>query len=213
MAAPKNKTKPAQKLLEEPQSAHDKLLSKDLPKEIPAHAEHGHYDDQFMDVETFLTWEAPGRPFRKRGREYYLSSLLIALLLEVVLFLFAQYPLMLVVASLVFASFALATVPPQNFHYRISSEGLTVEDHFFLWEELYDFYFRTINGLDVLHIRTHALFPGELTLPLGSMEKKKVKEVLLMFLPYREVIKKTFMEKSADWLARNFPLEKSHPAK
>ncbi len=215
------KGKPVEKLLPEPASAHEKLLPTDLPKEIPAHAEHGHTQTQhkhteeaYEDVEILLTWTASGRPFRKRGREYFLNVLLIALLIEVILFLFAQYPLMLVVASLVFVSFALATVPPRDFKYRISTEGFTVEDHFFLWQELYDFYFTHRDGMDVLHLRTHSYLPGELTISLGSLSKEEVKSALLLFLPYREVIRKTFTEKSGDWLRRNFPLEKHHhPAK
>ncbi len=159
------------------------------------------------EVKTLLAWTAPGRPFKKRTKQYYLTSLLIMLFVEILLFLFSQYMLMLVVLSLVFVSFALATVPPRDFHYRISTEGITVEDHFFLWQELYDFYFKKRNGIEVLHVRTHALIPGELTITLGDINGEHVKSVLLPFLPYREYIKPTFMDKSADWLSANFPLE------
>jgi hypothetical protein len=129
------------------------------------------------------------------------------LLIEIILFLFSQYMLMLVVLSLVFLAFALASVPPRDFHYRISSEGITIEDHFFIWEELYDFYFRKKDGIDVCHIETHALIPGELTLTLGDLDREHLKQCLLPFLPFREVIKPTFMDKSSQWLTRNFPLE------
>jgi len=159
-------------------------------------------------VETILEWTAPGRPFRKRGKQYYLTSLLITLLVEVILFLFSQYLLMLVVLSLVFVAFVLNTVAPSDFKYRISTEGITVEDHFFLWQELYDFYFKKREGIDVVHIRTHSFIPGELTLTLGNTDREHVKSALLPYLPYRELIKPTFMEKSADWLTKNFPLEK-----
>src|SRR3989344_5380654 len=155
-------------------------------------------------VETILEWTAPGRPFRKRGKQYYLTSLLI----EVILFLFSQYMLMLVVLSLVFVAFALVTIPPHDFRYRISSEGVTVEDHFFLWQELYDFYFKKREGIDVVHIRTHSFIPGELTLTLGTIDRENIKSALLPYLPYREVIRQNFMEKSGQWLEKNFPLEK-----
>ena len=160
------------------------------------------------EVKTILEWTAPGRPFRKRGKQYYLTSLLIMLLVEVILFLFSQRLLMLVVLSFVFVAFALNTIAPSNFKYRISSEGITVEDHFFLWQELYDFYFKKREGIDVVHIRTHSFIPGELTLTLGNIDREHVKSALLPYLPYREFVKPTFMDKSADWLTKNFPLEK-----
>ena len=187
------------------------FLPTELPEEIPASFpnENPNQGYSYSDVTTLLSWSAPGRPFVKRGRQFYLTAILITFLLEVILFLFSQYALMAVVATLLFLSFSFALVPPRNFHYRISSEGITIEDHFYLWQELYDFYFKNHEGTDVLHITTHAFLPGELSIPLGDMNKDHVRSVLLPHLPYREVVKPTFMEKSGDWLVKNFPLEKA----
>ena len=183
----------------------------DLPKEpleLPIEsAQTDGENDYPHEIKTLLSWNAPGRPFRKRTKQYFLTVLLIMLLIEIILFLFSQYPLMLVVLSLVFVSFALAIVPPHDFHYRISTEGITIEDHFFLWQELYDFYFKKIEGIEVLHIRTHDLIPGVLTIPIQGLDKEHVKIILLPYLPYREVVRETFMEKSGNWLSKNFPLE------
>lgn len=185
------------------------------PKENPQSGEikeqHSYQNFNYppTEVKTLLSWSSPGRPFKKRTKQYYLTALLIMFFVEIILFLFSQYLLMLVILSLVFVSFALSSVPPQDFHYRISTEGIKVEDHFFLWQELYDFYFKKINGVDVLHVRTKAFIPGELTLTLRNIDREHIKRVLLPYLPFREYIKPTFMEKSGDWLSKNFPLENS----
>src|SRR3989344_476549 len=194
----------------------EKLLPKepiDLPKEPLDLPPPDPLESYPGEVKTLLSWASPGRPFRKRGKQYYLTSLLIMLLVEVILFLFSQYLLMLVVLSLVFVAFALNTIAPSNFRYRISSEGITVEDHFFLWQELYDFYFKKREGVDVAHVRTHSFIPGELTLTLGDTDREHVKSALLPYLPYREYVKPTFMDTSADWLTKNFPLEKTQAEK
>jgi len=190
----------------------EKILPKeplDLPQPSLTRPEEHQQVKHQNTVETILEWSAPGRPFKKRGKQYYLTTLLIMVLIEVILFLFSQYMLMLVVLSLVFVAFALVTVAPSDFKYRISSEGVTVEDHFFLWQELYDFYFKKREGIDVVHIRTHSFIPGELTLTLGNIDREHIKSALLPYLPYREVIRQNFMEKSGDWLTKNFPLDKS----
>jgi hypothetical protein len=155
-----------------------------------------------------LEWHAPGRPFKKRSKQFYLTALLIMLLIEIILFLFSQYLLMLVVLSLVFVAFSLAAVPPKNFYYRISSEGVMIEDGFYIWSELYDFYFKDRDGVKTLHLGTHAFLPGELIITLGDIDEEIVKNALLPYLPYREYVKPTVVEKSADWLVKNFPLEK-----
>lgn len=189
----------------------EKFLPKGLPKEISATTQTPQSDQNNYShaVRTLLAWTGPGRPFKKRGRQFFLTAILITFLVEIILFLFAQYLLMLVVLSLLFLSFVMATVSPRDFHYRISSEGITVEDHSYLWIELYDFYFKERQGVDILHVRTKDFLPGELTMTLGEVDREHVKAVLLPYLPYRESIKLTFMEKSGDWLARNFPLESS----
>ena len=159
-------------------------------------------------MKTLLSWTAPGRPFRKKGREYYASIVLIVILVDIVLFMFGQYSLMLVVIALAFLSIALSTIPPRDFHYKISNHGLKVEDHFYIWEELYDFYFKRIEGEDIVVVGTRALIPGELKITLGSISREHIKNILARYLPYREYVRPTFVERSGDWLARNFPLEK-----
>lgn len=174
------------------------------------HPRQRHHAKQYHDVKTFLSWSAPGRPWRKKSREFYYSAILIVGLFEVILFLFSQYQLMLVLGSLLFLVFVMATVPPQLFHYRISSEGIKIEDHFYIWSELYDFYFKKFDGVDVLIVRTEDIFPGELKITLGDISRDHIRRIMVQFLPYREIVKPTFMEKSGDWLAKTFPLERSH---
>jgi hypothetical protein len=161
-------------------------------------------------VKTLLTWIAPNRPYKKRQKAYFINLLLIVLTLEVILFLFSQLLLMLVVASLAFVSFAFATTPPEDIHYRISSEGIAIEDHFYLWQELYDFYFKERTDIVTLHVRTKAYLPGELIMLLGDIPKDKMRDTLILFLPYREVVRSTFTERAGDWLVKTFPLDETH---
>lgn len=166
-------------------------------------------DASYHDVRSLISWTAPGRPFRKKGREFYLSCLLIFMLVEVIVFLFGQYQLMLAVGAITFLSIVMAAVPPKDFHYRISTEGIKVEDHFYIWAELYDFYFKRIDKVDTLIVHTEALIPGELKITLGSISRDHARQVLINFLPFREVVRQTLMEKSGEWLSHNFPMDHS----
>src|SRR6185437_10384676 len=172
-------------------------------------------DDEFGpeyledEVKTYLSWHAHGRPYQQHSIEYYTNSFLITMAVEIILFLFSQYILMALVFSLAFLVFALSIVPPRNLYYRISSEGIRVEDHYFIWDELYDFYFTKSHGQDLLHVRTKDYFPGELTIVLGDVPIQQIKSILIYFLPFREYVNPTFVEKAGDWLTKNFPLERT----
>lgn len=172
------------------------------------HSEGNTQKHRYSEVKTLISWSAPGRPFRKKSKEFYITGLMLVLLIDIILFVFSEYLLMFVVLTLYFFSVTLGSTPPQNFHYRISTQGIKVEDHFYIWEELYDFYFKRIEGLEILVIRTKTIIPGELKISLGDVPSEHVKRVLAGYIPYREVIRPTFMEKSSEWLARNFPLER-----
>ena len=161
------------------------------------------------DVITFLEWHAPGRPFVEHSSGYFVNIFLITMALQIILFLFAQYLLMLVVLSLVFLTFAMSIVPPHTFYYKITTEGIRVEDYFFIWEELYDFFFLQHNGKDVLYLTTKQFYPGELKIMLGDIPTDAIKAVLLQYLPYREYVKPTSLERAGHWLEKNFPLEKT----
>jgi hypothetical protein len=175
---------------------------------MPAKKLQKKQDPEYLDeFGTIIEWSAPGRPFKKRTKQYFLTAILIMLLVEIILFLFSQYILMVVVVSLVFVGFSLELIPPKDFNYRISTEGIQVEDKFFLWQELYDFYFRKSDDTETLHIRTQAYIPGELIITLGPVSKNDIRLALLPFLPYREYVKPTFIDKASSWLSRNFPLE------
>jgi hypothetical protein len=180
-------------------------------EEEPAYEPDDEMDSEYLeeDVKTYLSWHAHGRPYQQHSIEYYTNSFLITMAIEIILFLFSQYVLMALVFSLAFLVFSLSIVPPRNLFYRISSEGIRVENHYFIWEELYDFYFTKVSGQDILHVRTKDYFPGELTIILGDMPVKQVKSVLIYFLPFREYVQPTFVEKAGDWLAKNFPLERT----
>ncbi len=185
----------------------------ELPERTMSDAKDVQPQQSQYAVRTLLSWSAPGRPFQRRNKEYFLNILVIALLFEVILFLFGQYLLMILVVALIFLAYALNTVPPHDYHYKITSEGIMIENDFFLWQELYDFYFKKQSGEITLVVGTKTFFPGELTLVLSTMHPEHLRDVLLPYLPFREVVKPTFMEKAAHWLEKNFPLDRQHRPK
>src|SRR5579864_5923995 len=151
--------------------AASQIQEEDIPYDL---SEEELAQEEEDEIETYLSWHAHGRPYKQHSVEYYTNSFLITMAIEIILFLFSQYVLMALVFSLAFLVFALSVVPPRNLYYRISSEGIRIEDNYFIWDELYDFYFSKINGQDILHVRTKDYFPGELTIVLGEVPVKQI---------------------------------------
>lgn len=194
--------------LPEPQVA----LPTELPKQISDHVgpgeEHGTSHDGGDGVKTLLSWHASARPFRRREKEYYMNLAVITLAVMVILFLFSQYMLMLLVVALVFLNYALTTVPPHDFRYRITTQGIIVEDHFYYWDDFYDFYFKTVEGELMAYVTIRSYIPTVLALTLGDIHRDQLQSVLIKYLKYREVVRPSFLERAGDWLSQTFPLDK-----
>lgn len=166
-----------------------------------------HSEENPHEVKTLLSWKALSRPYRKRKREFYLMVMFVTVCFLVILFLFKEWVLMLAVLSLAFLSLVLTTTKPHEIEHKITTQGVITQEHAYLYKELYDFWFDEKDGHTVLYLRTYALLPGVLSLIVEGVEKEKVRDTLVRYIPYREVVKKTFMDKASTWLSKNFPLE------
>jgi len=163
------------------------------------------------EIKTFLSWEAPSRPFKKKDRSYYTTIAILVVLVCLIAFLFREFLLMGVLLALAFVTYVLAFVPPHDIKYRISTQGITIGEDFYFWHFLDAFWFKQKDGSKVLHIQTRLRFPAQLMLVLGSpaggQDEEKIKKLVARFLPYVEVPYKSWMEKWSESLQKNFPLE------
>lgn len=159
------------------------------------------------EIQTLISWEAPSRPFRRKNKSYYFTSAMIVVLLVLILLLMSEFLLIAVLFALLFVVYVLAFVPPQDIPYRISTQGITIGENFYLWHYMDAFWFKEKEGHRLLIIQTRLVFPSQLMLVLPSSDEEKIKKTVARFLPYVEVPYKSMMEKWSEGLQKNFPLE------
>ncbi len=184
-----------------------------MPKEEKAQEEREYFTPKMMEAEeikTFISWEAPARPFKKKDRSYYTTIAILAILLILIAFLAREFLLIGVIFSFAFVAYVLAFVPPRSITYKISTQGITIGEDFYLWHYLDAFWFKEKEKSKVLHIQTRLRFPAQLMLVLGDENEEKVKKIVSRFLPYVEVPYKSWMEKWSEGLQKHFPLENIH---
>lgn len=180
-----------------------KFYSED--SQIPPSPQPKETDEDLIKV--YLAWKAPSRPFRKKDRSYYTTIAIIVVLLILIAVLAQETLLIGVLLALAFVAYVLGFVPPEDIDYKISSQGITIEDHFYFWDEMDSFWFSEKEGQRILHVLTHLRFPGQLMLVLGGEDEEKVKRTVAMFLPFHEIAPKSFIDNWAEKLQKHFPLE------
>jgi hypothetical protein len=153
-----------------------------------------------------LKWKALSRPFKKRDRDYFTTIAAIVFLLAVILFFLKEWLLIVVILSLMFLAYVLATVPPSEETYKITTRGVSIGEKTYPWNQLIQFWFEEKQQTKVLNIKTVLNFPGELHLVLGDQKQEKIKETVEKYLVF-EKPKPTLFDKAANWLKEKFPLE------
>jgi hypothetical protein len=162
---------------------------------------------QQIPEEVLLTWEAPVRPFKKRGREFYSTAGAIAILVAVILIFLKEWFLIILIAAFLFFSYVLATIPPQKTEHRLTNKGILTNNKKYIWENLGRFWFSEQWGQKILNVETPGRFPGQLILLLGEQEEKDLEKILAKYLE-NETPKPGFMEKAGKWVSEKVPLEK-----
>lgn len=185
-------------------------MPKFFTKENQSEQTPEHDGSQVDPIKTLLSWQASARPFRKKDRSYYTTIAIIVILLVLISFLAHEFLLIGVLLSLAFVTYVLGFIPPGEVEYKISTQGITVGDHFYFWSELDSFWIGEKEGHKILHILTTLRFPGQLMLVLGNQEDEEIKKVVAKYLPFHEIAPKSLMDKWAEGLQKHFPLENPH---
>lgn len=159
------------------------------------------------EEETYLSWESPVRPFKKRDREYYTTIAAIAFLVIIILGFLKEFLLIAVVIAFAFVSYVLASIPPDKTEHKLTSRGIRSADKLYRWRDLYRYWIEEKFGQKMISVQTRMLFPSQLVLMLGNVNEKKLKDILNEHLLHEEP-EPTFLDKSSKWLSEKVPLEK-----
>lgn len=188
----------------------------DRPELPPGHPDHpsnqdyGYpdpYANYYDPVRTLMSWKAPSRPYRKKERSYYTTVALLIVLVSMIAFFWGERLLIGALLALGFLVYVLNFTPPQDIEYKISTQGITIGDHFYHWEELDSFWFSKKEGQNILNVLTKFRFPGLLMLVMGETPEEELKTVTARYLPFHEIAPKSTLEKWSESLQKHFPLE------
>jgi hypothetical protein len=154
-------------------------------------------------------WSAPSRPFKKRDKDYFTTVTTMAILFIVILFFLKEFLVILVVIAIVFLTYALSTIPPENIDNAIYTTGLKNGKHFYSWLDLQYYWFENKWGNNpMLVARTRAALPGAVYMLMGTVSREKIEEAIGTRLSFNQSMDNSWMDRASGWLSRVVPLEK-----
>lgn len=150
-----------------------------------------------------LSWQDQARPFKTRGREFWVSTIAIASVLGFILFLIEGVMPVILIVSVVFLFYVLSTVAPEKIEYQITNKGVKIADKRTDWDNISRFWFGKRFDSEILILETFTI-PGRLELVVDSADKEKIDETIADYVEHEEG-SPTNLDKAADWFSKRIP--------
>ncbi|KKS32743.1 MAG: hypothetical protein UU93_C0005G0051 [Candidatus Amesbacteria bacterium GW2011_GWA2_42_12] len=159
-----------------------------------------------LQEQEILKWIAPGRPYKTRDRQFFMTMMVIAILVSILLMFAGEWMLVAVIVAMVFAYYVWSTVPPEEVEHVLTTRGIRVYSQLYRFEDMDRWWIEDKWGHKILMIDAPMLFPKRLHLVLTNVDEKAVTEALGEYVLMEKPIE-TSIDKMGNWLSERFPLE------
>ncbi|MGA2910479.1 MAG: hypothetical protein ABSE04_01595 [Candidatus Microgenomates bacterium] len=150
-----------------------------------------------------VTWNASARPFRRRDRQFYVTTFAIAGIVSLILFIAEGIIPVILIVSLVFLYYVLSTVQPENIEYKVTTKGIKIAGKLTEWQYLDRYWFSDRFGSELMIVQT-VLLPGRMEFVINKDIKEKLKEEVSAYIPYEEV-PPSGLDRVTNWFAEKLP--------
>lgn len=146
---------------------------------------------------TLISWEAPARPFKRRGKDSFVTLIAVAGLIGFVVFIIEGWLPVVLIISLVFLFYIYSTVEPEKIQYSITEEGIKIENKTLPWEVTTRFWFTRRFDHDLLVIETITL-PGRVEMVINDIKQEDLRRVLENYITH-EVKPASYIDRISAW--------------
>lgn len=150
-----------------------------------------------------ITWVAPARPFKRRDKQFYVTTISIAGMVCLILFLAEGAMPVILIISLIFLYYVMSTVAPEDLEYKITNKGVKVGGRLTEWQSFGRFWFGKRYDTDLLIFETK-LIPNRMELVIKSETKEEIEKILKEYL-VEEEISPSNLDRAVDWFSKKLP--------
>ncbi len=163
--------------------------------------------DQVEQERELVKWMVAERPYKPLDRQMFVTGVVVAILVGVIMLLAGEFMAILVLAAVIFAYYVWSTVPPQQVEHIITTRGIRTSGQLYSWGEMARWWVEEKWGSKLLVVDLPAGRQELLRLHLVlGPEEMAVKEVMEKYL-LMEKPTEMGMDKVGRWIGEKFPLQ------
>jgi hypothetical protein len=152
------------------------------------------------DIET---WTAPARPFKRRDKQFWITTIAMAGVVGLVLFLVEGFMPVILIVSIVFLFYVLSTVEPENIEYKVTNRGIKIAGKLTEWGNMGRFWMSRRFDSELMIVEIFTL-PGRLELVMDPSKKDLIQKAVSEYLAYEEVAP-LGLDRAANWFGKRMP--------
>jgi hypothetical protein len=142
----------------------------------------------FEKPEVLIKWNGKARVFVNRSAAWFVTFLLLAIIIVAVFMVFNNWSLALLVVAFTFMMFAMNLVEPNTRDYAVTTGEIMVGNKKYKYTDLNKFWFEEVSGQMILYVSTYLHLPHLIEIPLPQENanelREKIEKTLLKYLPY-----------------------------
>jgi hypothetical protein len=158
---------------------------------------------KFIQEKDLYSWEASARPFKKRNKEYFVTIIVMAAIVALVLFFAEGFMPVILIVALVFLYYTLNTVEPEKITYKITNLGVKVADRRLDWEVVSKFWFSKKMDTKILVLEL-SIIPRRLDLVINPKDINVIRKAMKGHAPEDET-PPSQIDKAIDWVSDKLP--------
>jgi hypothetical protein len=162
--------------------------------------------EETSNPQLIVSWKAPLRAYKKRGKKILRFYAALALLLSLIVFFIGDKILMIPILTLLFLFYVLTITPPPEVENKITTFGIDTAGISIRWETLSHFYFTRKFNFNILTLVSHPPYNYHafLVVPDDAL-RGKLTQLLSQHIMYMEKPQRRFTDRLTDWILNLMP--------
>ena len=162
-----------------------------------------------MDFEekVLLSWESAERLHKARGKDFYSTMVVLAVLVSIIMFFIEGLIPVLVVWTIVFVTWVMSKTPPQKIEHQITSLGIRTSNELYRFNEMMFFWVEEKWGEKILKIAITRRFPTQLSILIKVEDDLKIRKILVDNSVFLQKPVPNLLDKITKWVGEKVPLE------
>jgi len=163
-------------------------------------------DGEILEEREIYSWKAAARAYKARGKDFYSTVIVLALLVSVIMFFIEGIMPVLLIWAIVFVVWALNKTKPETVEHILTNRGIRTGGQMYFWEEMAFFFIENNGKGKMLRVVLNRRFPGQLGLVLKGGDEEKVKQIVGTRVELHKP-EPGWMDRFIEWFKKKVPLE------